>query len=282
MNTQTLVFATILSFASCLYSQELFDETLLLNRLRSADMHNRYEAFVELQTSLDPRIPEACLPLLQLEGDTTRRLAARAIGSRWHQISKERLPVFTAALKAQLKSDEDGLVNMARRGIALLNRNYGDTMVSRSKSKRWVIYERRLLPCLIDTHTMTEELLGYPEDENQFSMEGEDNVKWHPKQDMVALALHQRRTSFVWVWVHGKGLRKLETNDLIKTLGDKARNIKPSSGFHSKIIGWKGDSLDFTLLYESSVGDDWFENEATLRWNATTDNIIIISDKKVQ
>jgi hypothetical protein len=282
MTTKTFVLATILSSASCLYSQERFDETLLLNRLRSADMHDRYEAFVELQTSLDPRIPEACLPLLQLEGDTTRRLAARAIGSRWHQISNERLPVFTAALKAQLKSDEGGLVNMARRGIALLNRDYGDSMVSQSKSKRWVIYERRLLPCLIDTHSMTEELLGYPEEENQFTMEGDGNVKWHPKQDMVALELHQRRTSFVWVWVHGKGLRKLETNELLKPLGDKARNIKPFSGFHSTIIGWKGDSLDFTLFYSSEIGDDWFENEAMLRWNATTDNISIISDKKVQ
>ena len=131
--------------------------TLLLKQLQSRNIETRYDAMRSLQTSLDPRIPEACLPVLQMEGNSIRRLAARAIGSRWHGIPKERVPAFTAALKAQLDGDHDGLRNMSRRGIALLTRDYRNAMVSRSSNKRWVIYERYGLPCLIDTSNNTEE-----------------------------------------------------------------------------------------------------------------------------
>jgi hypothetical protein len=49
---------------------------------------------------------------------------------------------------------------MSRRGIALLKRTYDNDMFSRSKNRRWVIYERYGKPCLIDTRNHTEELLG--------------------------------------------------------------------------------------------------------------------------
>jgi hypothetical protein len=55
----------------------------------------------QIGTSNDPRLPDACLPVLKKEGNSIRRLAARAIGSQWHQIPKDRVPVFTAALNAQ-------------------------------------------------------------------------------------------------------------------------------------------------------------------------------------
>jgi hypothetical protein len=60
--------------------------TVLLKQLQSRNIETRYAAMRGLQTSLDPRIPEACLPVLQMEGDSIRRLAARAIGSRWQGI----------------------------------------------------------------------------------------------------------------------------------------------------------------------------------------------------
>jgi len=107
------------------------------------------EALNSLATSLDPRIPDACLPLLKSPGMSIRRKAARAIGSRWQQIPKERGQTFVDALKVNLNSDERALVNMSRRGIGLLQRTYDNDMFSRSKNGRWVVYERYGKPCLI-------------------------------------------------------------------------------------------------------------------------------------
>ena len=104
------------------------------------------------------------LPLLSDEGNSIRRLAARAIGSRWWQISKEKVPQFVEALRRNEKSEFEDERNMVARAIDLLTRNYTSNMVARSKNKRWVVYERRGLPCLIDTQTDTEELLGWPRD----------------------------------------------------------------------------------------------------------------------
>ena len=50
-------------------------------QLKSPEPDVRIAALRELQTSLDPRIPDAMLPLLADEGNSIRRLAARAIGS---------------------------------------------------------------------------------------------------------------------------------------------------------------------------------------------------------
>jgi HEAT repeat protein len=55
----------------------------LLAQLKNPEPETRIAALRELQTSLDPRIPDAMLPLLSDEGNSIRRLAARAIGSRW-------------------------------------------------------------------------------------------------------------------------------------------------------------------------------------------------------
>ena len=53
---------------------------------------------------------------------------------------------------------------MVARAIDLLTRNYTSNMVARSKNKRWIVYQRRRLPCLIDTQSDTEELLGWSRD----------------------------------------------------------------------------------------------------------------------
>ena len=63
---------------------------IYLPQLKNSDPDTRIAALRELLTSLDSRIPEAMFPLLSDEGNSIRRLAARAIGSRWWQIPKEK------------------------------------------------------------------------------------------------------------------------------------------------------------------------------------------------
>ena len=71
-----------------------------LAALQDPDMEVRIAALRQLQTSLDPRIPEALLPRLGDEGNSIRRLAARGVGSRWHQVpqSRGRTPSLPADL----------------------------------------------------------------------------------------------------------------------------------------------------------------------------------------
>ncbi len=115
--------------------------------LKSPDPQVRIDALRSLQTSLDPRIPDAMLPLLADEGESIRRLAARAVGSRWWQIPQKRNPRFLDALVALQKAEDKdsyGVKNMTERALGLLRRDYRSKMFARSKNKRWVIYERQL------------------------------------------------------------------------------------------------------------------------------------------
>lgn len=271
-------------------AQEAGRVTELLGQLKSRDIEARHKAMFELQTSLDPRIPDACLPVLELEGDSIRRLAARAIGSRWHQIPRERLAVFAGALQSQLKSEHDGLVNMARRGLALLNRDYRDAMVSRSRNGRWVIYERHGLPCLIDTQNETEELLGYVGGDDVYASFspawGNSEVApatcWHSRKELVALdILLGRKTSEVWVWRHGPGLRKLTMDEMVKALGVRENEFHGAGGFFVQIVGWKGDQLEFTVSYMIMKGDDFIDREATFRWDSARNALRVVSNQTV-
>lgn len=278
-----LTLAIVILATATTQAQSPTEVTQLLQQLQSQDIEQRHEAMIGLQTSLDPRIPEACLPVLSLEGDSIRRLAARAIGSRWHQIPAERIPTFVAALKPHLKSEHDGLVNMARRGIALLQHDFKSPMLSRSPSKRWVIYERRGLPCLIDTTTMTEELLGFGSEAKMSAAYGNEELaptlKWHPKKDLVAIDMIRfRKLSLIWFWQHGKGLRQLSMAELCKAVGHAESDVAGAAGFFTEITGWKGDALEFTLSYSVIKGDDFIDHDAKLQWNSATDQLRVISD----
>jgi len=167
-----------------------------LAQLKNPEPDARIAALRELQTSLDPRIPDAMLSLLPDEGNSIRRIAARAIGSRWWQISKENVPQFVEALRRNEKSEFEDEKNMIARAVGLLTRDYKSKIFARSSNGRWVVYERRGLPCLIDTTTDSEELLGWPRDESTTS-EGMllpalgneplgDAVVWHPTKEAVA------------------------------------------------------------------------------------------------
>jgi hypothetical protein len=250
------------------------DVTDLLAQLQSDDLETRYAAMRQLGTSIDPRVPEACLSVLQKEGNSIRRLAARAIGSQWQQIPKDRVPLFTAALKAQLDSEHDGLKNMARRGIALLTRNYDDAMVSQSANKRWVVYERHGLPCLIDTGNETEELLGFGTEATFRPAYGNDEVKpsaiWHPDKEMVALKIiEDRHHSTIWVWKHKEGLRQFTHKDVLKALGID-ENLELGIHFSSSIVGWKPEGLEFSVSFSIRQGENFIDHDEQILWNPET------------
>jgi len=73
--------------------------SIAIQQLKSADAEVRIEAVRQLQTFLDSRIPDAMLPVLSDEGNSIRRLAARAIGSRWWQIPREKSETECARAK---------------------------------------------------------------------------------------------------------------------------------------------------------------------------------------
>jgi hypothetical protein len=233
-------------------THQIPDADAQLAKLKSPDAEIRIAALRELQTSLDPRIPDAMLPLLSDEGNSIRRLAARAIGSRWWQIPKEKVPQFLEGLRRNQDSEFDDEKNMVARAVGLLTRDYASKMFACSANKQWVIYERRGLPCLIDTKTDTEELLGWPRDESSglgmllpaFGNAAlEDSVVWHPSKEAVAFSvLESRRATMVWIWQHRFGLQKLQRSALIKLLHPKGMIDEPNP-FTAEIKEWKGDEL---------------------------------------
>lgn len=276
MKLRWILLLVLLIDSRPLSAEEAGQAAALILRLQSPDETVKYAALRSLQTSLDPRIAEACLPILKSEGESIRRLAARAIGSRWHQIPQERSPIYTAALRPHAKSQNEGLANMAVRGIDLLERTYKSPMVSRSASQRWVIYERRGLPCLIDTKTMTEELLGFPAEEKLICAYGNTKtaptVIWHPRKDRVAMRMIQdRHHTTVWVWLPGKGLCKLPPEQDLHVL--RGKDGKIGVRLYLDPNRWVGDSLDLTADYLLSHGGEYMDRSVHLRWNPDTGTI---------
>jgi hypothetical protein len=88
----------------------------------------QWEAIYTIAKSLDPRIPAACLPMLQSSYTAVQRNAARAIGSRWWQIPQDQLSTCVQALKMNLRSKDEQLVNMTRRAIGLLSKADSNVM----------------------------------------------------------------------------------------------------------------------------------------------------------
>ena len=258
------------------------DPSADLAGLKNPDAEVRVEALRALQTSLDPRIPEAVLPLLADEGNSIRRLAARAVGSRWWQIPKERVPVFVAVLKHNESSEFEDERNMVQRGIGLLTRNYRGKMLPRSADGRWVIYERLGLPCLIDTKTGTEELLGWGNGGCLMSSWGNGetagSVLWHDKKDIAALSmLLGRKESIVWIWRHQSGVRTIEEDEILKALGCQKDDMNFPGGFYVEIKGWKGDELRFDVAYSKKKGDSYSDHTAVLGWDASKNKLRVIS-----
>jgi hypothetical protein len=277
-----IVAIGLLIVAFCLSGSAVNPADIYLPQLNSKSADVRITALRQVQTSLDSRIPEAMLALLSDEGNSIRRLAARAIGSRWWQIPKDKADIYVNALAQNLRSESDfqDEKNMAERAIGLLTRRYDSKMFSRSPNGRWIIYERRGLPCLIDNLTDTEELLGWPRDQSVIelfmpasgneTLEGntpnERYVSWHPHEEAVALEIWQtRRATAVWIWQHKYGLHKLNRSELIKLLQPKGAIDEPNP-LSSEIKEWKGDDL----LVSVGWGQQWGDNtvgSAVVAWN---------------
>lgn len=247
-----------------------------LPQLKDNDPDVRIEAVRHLLTSLDSRIPEAMLSLLSDEGNSIRRLAARAIGSRWWQIPKDKVNTYVKALQGNLKAEQDfeDEKNMAERGIGLLTKKYDSEMFSRSPNGRWVIYERYSFPCLIDTTTYTEELIGWSRLFNKDSEMlpwlfsgnspiGKDGALWHPDKEAVALSVStSKRATTVWIWEHQHGVQKLTRPELIKLLHPKGKTDEPNP-FTIEIKGWNGDEL----LVSVEWGTEPMIGKAQIAWN---------------
>jgi hypothetical protein len=266
--------------AVCISGSSVNPADVYLPQLKDKNADVRIEAVRKLQTSLDSRIPEAMLGLLSDEGNSIRRLAARAIGSRWWQIPKDKSDSYVEALTQNLRSEEEfkDEKNMAERAIGLLTRRYDSKMFSRSPNGRWVIYERRGLPCLIDTTTYTEELLGWPRDASAIEMlpaavgnetliqtdaYGGDSVIWHPDAEALAMVIWQtRRADTIWIWQHKFGLRKLTRSELIKLLQPKGITEEPDP-LTAEIKEWNGNDLYVSVGW----GREPVIGKAVIAWN---------------
>jgi hypothetical protein len=247
----------------------------------------QWEAIYTIANSLDPRIPAACLPMLQSSYTAVQRNAARAIGSRWWQIPQDQLSTYVQALKMNLRSKDEQLVNMTRRGIGLLTRTYDGDMFSRSPSGRWVIYERHGKPCIIDTQNHTEQLLGAglegtfpPSYSNQPITRA---CHWHPKEDLVALTiLIWRGPSPLWVWRPAGGVRSFSFPELKTVLKNANIEVSEQSSYWYEVEfkEWKGADLDFTVgCGVGGVGEEERGLNALLRWESSTDTVRFLADK---
>jgi hypothetical protein len=271
--------------AFCISGSTTNPADVYLPQLKHKDADVRIEALRQLLTSLDSRIPEAMIPLLSDEGNSIRRLAARSIGSRWWQIPKEKTESYVNALEHNLRSEVDfeDEKNMAERGIGLLTRRYDSKMFSRSPSARWVIYERRGFPCLIDTTTFTEELVGWAAVYNRNSEMPpwifggnspieQDEALWHPSKEAVALSVSiSRRATSVWIWEHKHGVQKLNRSELIKLLHPKGKIDEPNP-ITAEMKEWKGDDLLVSVAWGSEE-----EGGAMIAWNLATHKWRVVS-----
>jgi hypothetical protein len=256
-----------------------------LPQLKDKDPDTRIEGLRELLTSLDSRIPEAMLPLLSDEGNSIRRLAARAIGSRWWQIPSDKTQSYVTALQSNLKTEVDfeDETHMAERAIGLLTKKYDSKMFSRSPNGRWVLYERRGFPCLIDTTTYTEELLGWaPTYDRREEMQPwvfgsnspieEDGALWHPSKEAVALGVSiSKRATSVWIWEHKHGVQKLTHSELVRLLHPKGKIDEPNP-INASFVKWKGDDLIVSVTWGMEE-----EGGATLAWNLANHKWRVVS-----
>jgi hypothetical protein len=282
------IVLTLIAF--CISGSSVNPADVYLPQLKDKGADTRIAALRELLTSLDSRIPEAMLPLLSDEGNSIRRLAARAIGSRWWQIPREKTDNYVNALQHNLRPEVDfeDEKNMAERAIGLLTRRYDSKMFSRSPNGRWVIYERRGFPCLIDTTTYTEELLSWstafdrrlempPWVFSSNSPIGPEEALWHPNKEAVALGVSiSRRATSVWIWQHKYGVQKLTRSELIKLLHPKGKIEEPNP-ITAEFKEWKGDDLIVSVGW--GLKD---EGSAMIAWNLANHGWRVISRESVK
>ncbi len=259
-----------------------------LAALKNPDPDQRVEALRNLMTSPDPRLPAAVLPLLRDEGNSIRRLAARAVGSRWGQIPRDARDEFINALQRNAKSDFDDERNMVQRGLGLLRRDYRGPMFARSPDKGWVVYERLNLPCVIDTSNSSEELVGWNEERAAWfgpswgNTETVPCVHWHPSSELVALdMLVNRKANAIWIWRPGQPLRVISPDEVVAAVGPVEGEVMRSGGVFFEVEEWEGRNLRISTNFSTIQADSITDWSATLTWNPETDRLTTIEKSKV-
>jgi hypothetical protein len=239
-----------------------------ISDLRSPDMAVRWAAINTIQTMDDPRIPAICLPLLQDEGDSIRRQAARAIGSRFAQISSNDRDRYVQALQTCAASGSDDVTLMCQRAIGLLTRNYAFPSFSVSPNGKWVLYERRRLPVVANIRSQSHILLSPclpprpPENGPEYSRPTDqgDNIllkmkvtnepasdlfdpHWQPSGDAVAFGIETLQARFyrpICVWsAPDPDVRVLDVQFFQSLLGSRY----PQWGTTTDFMAWKGDKV---------------------------------------
>jgi hypothetical protein len=157
-----------LLFAAFVFHQAIFADAI--TDLHSPDINVRRTAIAHIQTMDDPRIPAACLPLLEAPGFSIQRLAARSLGSRFDQIAPADRPRYLTALRACLEKrkkepilgtyGDDGITLMCQRAIGLITQKYDSPPFSISPDGNWVLYERRRRPVVANTASQQHHLLA--------------------------------------------------------------------------------------------------------------------------
>ncbi len=230
---------------------EVIDVNASLQKLKSKDPDQRLEALRELEYSLDPRLPAIMLGLLNDTGNSTRRVAAHGIGSRWWQVPKDNLDAFITRLKTAAAKEREGYTGECYRSVALLQVAAGKRIehpeaVSVSPNGRWIIYDRLGMPCLVDVQSRSEELLGVESNTREGRYWGNPkSVVWHPTKEAVAIPQANRRTTVcVLVWTHGSGTRVLHRESLLEMLAKRKGKADPYMSYISdNNLKWKGDKL---------------------------------------
>jgi hypothetical protein len=105
-------------------------------------------------------------------------------------------------------------------------------------------------------------------------------VHWHPKKDTFAITMiEDRHHTGVWVWIHGKGLRKLSSDELFGSIAAQGEIAGVTT--YGEFTAWKGDDLYLKLEYSARTSGDYVEHEAQVRWNSATDKLVVIENKIV-
>lgn len=213
----------------------------------------RWEAVNTIQTLDDAAIPPACLPLLKDDGFSIRRQAARAIGSRFDQISEPEKPIYLKALRKCASEGPDDVTLICHRAIGLLERNFTDPYFSVSPHNKWVLYEQRRLPVVMSVKGGFHGLLspvwiddwdGKP-DLLKLAITNERaeylfNPHWNPSGDALAFSPIIQRRFFnpVCIWVAGDDSIKVLEPDALKTLLPKKY---PDWGTTTEFVKWDGN-----------------------------------------
>jgi hypothetical protein len=251
--------------------------------LHSPDATLRRATIFKIQTSDDPRIPAACLPLLSDPGLSIRRLAARAIGSRFYQIPDADRPRYLAALRACLKErngkpangtyyDVDDVTLMCQRAIGLLSRRYKYPPFSVSPDGKWVLYERRRCPVFANITSQQHYLLqpldpnGYGPDDPYYSTDEGDtkstetNIlktvdtnlpaaqlfapQWRPDSKAAAFSLERLERRFYHPILVWTAAAPSQVVVLDEAYFQPLLGTRyPQWGTTTEFAGWKGDKV---------------------------------------